>query len=79
LEKGRWGLFRCTRTDVRGPWREPEPLDDLNSPEAPTGDFCPCLSRDDTRLYFASDRPGGKGGRDLWMLNDPRRIRGKHP
>jgi OOP family OmpA-OmpF porin len=27
----------------------------------------PYLSFDGTKLYFASDRPGGKGGMDIWM------------
>jgi hypothetical protein len=69
LDKGRWGLFRCTRAGPTGAWSKPEPLDNLNSPEAPTGDGSPCLSYDGTKLYFASDRPGGKGGRDLWVID----------
>jgi Tol biopolymer transport system component len=28
----------------------------------------PCLSPDGSKLYFSSDRPGGKGGLDLWMI-----------
>ena len=36
--------------------------------EAPTGDTSPCLSRTGSLLYFSSDRPGGKGGRDLWVI-----------
>lgn len=75
LEKNRLGLFRSTRASVNAPWGQPEPLDDLNSPEAPTGDRSPCVTRDGTKLYFASDRPGGKGGLDLWVVNDPWRIR----
>jgi Tol biopolymer transport system component len=66
LEKGRWGLFRSTATG--GSWSKPEPLDDLNSAEGPTGDRSPALSRDGKLLYFASDRPGGKGGLDLWAV-----------
>jgi hypothetical protein len=66
LDKGRWGLFVSTRTD--GEWSKPEALDLLNHPEAPTGDRSPCLSRDGSLLYFASDRPGGKGGLDLWAI-----------
>src|SRR5262249_38448955 len=65
LEKGRWGLFRSTATGKEG-WSKPEPLDDLNNEEGPTGDRSPSLSRDGSLLYFASDRPGGKGGLDLW-------------
>jgi Tol biopolymer transport system component len=68
LQKGkdRWGLFRTTRT-VSG-WSKPEPLTALNSAAAETGDHSPCLSRDGVVLYFSSDRPGGKGGRDLWVI-----------
>jgi hypothetical protein len=68
LEKGRWGLFQTTRIKASAPWAQPEPLTGLNSPEAPRGDMSPCLSADGAKLYFASDRPGGKGGLDLWMV-----------
>jgi hypothetical protein len=69
LDGGRSGLFRSTRTGPAAPWSRPEPLDGLNSPDAPSGDGSPCLSADGTKLYFASDRPGGKGGRDLWVID----------
>jgi Tol biopolymer transport system component len=65
-DKGRWGLYVSTKTDMG--WSNPEPLDMLNHPEGPTGDKSPNLSRDGTRLYFASDRPGGKGGMDLYAV-----------
>jgi Tol biopolymer transport system component len=68
LEKERWGLFRCNRSTTKAEWSKPEPLDELNCPEAPTGDRSPCLSRDGSMLYFASDRPDGKGGLDLWVI-----------
>jgi hypothetical protein len=67
LENDRWGLFRATWTSTG--WSKPEPLDDLNSADAPTGDRSPSLSRDASLLYFASDRPGGKGGLDLWVVH----------
>jgi hypothetical protein len=66
LAKNRWGLFRSVRS-AKG-WSKPEPLADMNDPDGPTGDRSPCLSRDGTLLYFASDRPGGKGGLDLYMI-----------
>jgi hypothetical protein len=66
LGKGRTGLFRAARAGAG--WGKPEPLDPLNHPGGPAGDRSPCLSRDGTMLYFASDRPGGKGGLDLWVI-----------
>ncbi|MCS6852670.1 MAG: hypothetical protein NZ700_16055 [Gemmataceae bacterium] len=66
LEKDRWGLFRSDL--VGGTWSKPVPLTGLNSEEGKIGDRSPCLSRDGALLYFASDRPGGKGGLDLWVV-----------
>ncbi len=66
LNGNRWGLFRATRS--RAGWGTPEPLTALNRPDAPTGDRSPSLSRDGIILYFASDRPGGKGGLDIWWV-----------
>jgi hypothetical protein len=63
----RWGLFVSASKDGKT-WPRPEPLATLNSPTAPTGDMSPSLSRDGTMLYFASDRPGGKGGLDIWVI-----------
>jgi hypothetical protein len=68
LANDRWGLFRTTRSKVGAPWAKPEPLTRLNHPEGERGDLCPSLSADGKKLYFASDRPGGKGGLDLWMI-----------
>jgi hypothetical protein len=66
LEKERWGLFVSTRTKTG--WSKPEALDVLNDPAGKTGDRSPNLSRDGLYLYFASDRPGGQGGLDIWMV-----------
>ena len=45
-------------------WSEPENLGPrINTP---SWESQPCLSHDGTMLYFASARPGGQGGRDLW-------------
>jgi hypothetical protein len=80
LAKGRWGLFRSKRTrkgNTWTPWSSPpDALYFLNSTpeEAPTGDTSPSLSRDDNLLYFSSDRTGGKGGRDLWVIGADRLI-----
>jgi hypothetical protein len=66
LDKDRWGLFVSTKTD-KG-WSKPEELDLLNDPKGKTGDRSPNLSRDGALLYFASDRPGGQGGLDIWVI-----------
>ena len=66
LEKGRTGLFVSMKT--KDGWSKPEPLDMLNHPDGPTGDRSPNLSRDGSLLYFASDRPDGKGGLDLYVI-----------
>ena len=68
LDNNRWGLFRAKRRSVKEPWGKPEALQRLNHPDAPTGDLSPCLSHDGGKLYFSSDRPGGQGGRDLWVI-----------
>lgn len=68
VENDRQGLFRAKRAKVGGAWADPEPLKSLNHADAKRGDISPCLSSDGTRLYFASDRPGGKGGLDLWSV-----------
>lgn len=68
LEKDRWGLFRSTRKTLKSSWSKPEPLTALNHPDGPRGDLSPSISPDGLRLYFASDRPGGKGGLDLWVI-----------
>jgi WD40-like Beta Propeller Repeat len=66
LEKERWGLFRSVRGAEA--WSKPEALDELNNADGPTGERSPGLSRDGVMLYFASDRPGGKGGLDLYVV-----------
>ena len=48
-------------------WSEPENL----GPNINSGywDSSPCLSPDNRVLYFSSNRPGGIGGKDLYMSN----------
>jgi hypothetical protein len=66
MDKDRWGLFVSTKTAMG--WSKPVELEQLNHPEGKRGDLSPSLSRDGKALYFASDRPGGKGGLDIWMI-----------
>ena len=35
------------------------------------GDACVCISANGLEFYFASDRPGGYGGIDLWVMKRP--------
>ncbi len=66
LDKDRTGLF--VSTYGKDGWSKPEPLEMLNNADGPRGDMSPSLSRDGSLLYFASDRPGGKGGLDLYVI-----------
>ena len=63
----RWGLFVSASKDGKT-WSRPESLESLNQDISAMGDMSPSLSRDGTMLYFASDRPGGKGGLDIWAI-----------
>jgi hypothetical protein len=65
LEKERSGLFVAKRDGKK--WGDPKPLEALNA-DGKVGDTCPNLSRDGKFLYFASDRPGGKGGMDIYGI-----------
>ncbi|MEM9661070.1 MAG: carboxypeptidase regulatory-like domain-containing protein [Planctomycetota bacterium] len=62
--RGDTDLFVATRSEDG--WSPPRPLDALNSIDH---DLAPSLSRDARRLYFASDRPGGLGGLDIWVAD----------
>ena len=66
LENNRWGIFRSVYEN--GKWSEPEEMKNLNHPGGKKGDLAPSLSHDGSMLYFASDRPGGKGKLDIWMV-----------
>lgn len=54
-----------------GPWGPAASVESVpgSSSEVNTAflDGCPILSRDGEQLYMASDRPGGKGGLDIWV------------
>lgn len=64
----RQGLFFSKRVDKQGLWSEPKPLQSINTAQADVGTCSPYLSGDNKYLYFASDRPGGKGGLDLYVV-----------
>ena len=58
-------IFRSTM-DENGKWEHKEKLS-INSDEFSTGH--PALSYDETKLYFVSDRPGGYGQTDIWVVD----------
>ncbi len=58
-------LWICRRTSVNDPWSKAENLGaPVNSSDR---ELSPLLSSDGLVLLFASDRPGGVGGADVWM------------
>jgi Tol biopolymer transport system component len=54
-----------------GAWTAPVHLEDLPGTDpavnTPDNEGCPTISRDGKRLFFASNRPGGLGGLDIWL------------
>jgi Tol biopolymer transport system component len=64
-------LYVARRDHLWEPWSTPEKLGPtVNSPD---NDIQPALSANGTTLYFASTRPGGVGGFDLWVCTRERR------
>ena len=58
-------LWMTTRSTINDPWGERVNLGPtVNSS---SGEVCPRISVDGLSLFFASNKPGGYGGRDLWV------------
>jgi hypothetical protein len=66
IDKDRTGIFRSKRASISAAWSKPEPVKALDFADAKRGAASPCLSGE--RLYFVSDRAGGKGGMDIWSV-----------
>lgn len=63
--EGGTDLFMSWREAIDSPWSIPLPFGaTINSPYY---EGMPSLSPDNNVLYFASDRPGGYGGMDIWI------------
>ncbi len=56
-------LMVTTRATVRSEWGNPVNLGHIASDH-----FASSVSWDGTTLYFASTRPGGSGGNDIWLM-----------
>jgi len=54
-----------------GSWTTAQKIDEINGNDpdlnTPSQDGCPIQSPDGLKLYMATNRPGGKGGLDIWM------------
>lgn len=74
------GALAATAGPSFSPWAPAQKIDEIagNHPDlnTPFTDGCPIQSPDGLSLYMASNRPGGKGGLDIWVstrasTNDP--------
>jgi Tol biopolymer transport system component len=66
---GSFDVWTATRASVIDPWSDPvNPGANVNSASAETR---ASLSRDGTRLYFGSPRPGGRGSADIYVATPP--------
>jgi len=61
---GQVDLYVSQRSSVEEPWGSPMNVFVLNSAST---DQAPALSRDGHYLFFATNRPGGIGGLDIWV------------
>lgn len=69
-EKGRKDVGIYVSKFKSGEWQDPEKLSFCNDSSWYS---TPCLATDQKTLYFASNKPGGFGGTDLWvsvLIND---------
>lgn len=65
--QGEYDLWLTTRASLSAPWEPPTNLGAaINSASS---EFEPFITLDGLSLYFASDRPGGYGGYDLWVTH----------
>jgi WD40-like Beta Propeller Repeat len=61
-----WDIYVSQRASTSDPWGPPQMLGpEINTPTF--SESAPVLSVDGHTMYFASDRPGGFGGNDIWV------------
>jgi hypothetical protein len=61
-------VWYTSRAQVTDPWAIPTCVTEVSSPDHETG---PAISPDGLTLWISSDRPGGKGGYDIWVSARP--------
>jgi hypothetical protein len=64
-------IFVTTRASTADPWGPPALVAELSSG---SNDTNPEVSYDGLTIYLSSNRPGGLGGRDIWMSTRPSRA-----
>jgi hypothetical protein len=65
---GHGDVWVASRAHVGDPWGPPHCVLEVSSPWRETS---PAVSPDGLTLWVASDRPGGRGGYDVWVSNRP--------
>ena len=66
-------IYRAERT---GNAFEPPALVSGTSIQSPDTEDYPAVSADELTLYFATNRPGGAGGTDIWVATRPSVVQG---
>ncbi len=69
---GRWNLFMAERASLRSPFRRPRSTA-FAAINGPFDDGEAVLTPDERQIFFTSNRPGGKGGGDIWWSSRPDR------
>ena len=65
--QGGGDVWFAQRATTASNWNEPQNLGPVVN--SSFNDGVPKLSRDGLTLFFSSDRPGGSGGRDIWVTS----------
>jgi hypothetical protein len=72
-----WFALAADAAQIFSAWNSAQKVDEVaaNSTElnTPALDGCPIQSPDGLSLYMASNRPGGRGGLDIWVARRPNR------
>ncbi len=56
-------IYRSTRPDTSTSFYQPEPVEELNTSY---DDYLPTINGDETKIYFASNRPASNDGTNIW-------------